>query len=671
MITFHHAWLKSWKARGLQIFVSLKQLSSTCHVSYLAALDTDHQHKFSLTYLFNFTVILFYTLKPVVPRSIYTLRRFTAELRCFGSPSLPQVMSQKGSSSTGILGLNIKIKHATELWEMTIKDMDEFGKIGVKSLSYNQSLIHSAYASTESIADSDLEDEQFRKMLASPRNPICDLFTVGEVVLWSLFRVVPSRFRRLSCGGVVLTSLALDEFSEWSAMVSKLRRGVLGSQERSELKEYWQMQSRLMGEGSGRANSVQNRMCWTRWRCRRCCSNIPAGLQGKYRQAVAAKSGEGSTGSSTSSGEEDRKTRSLEAENKELRARSDAMEKKERVQGGSRVSLLKEEEEETRKMCGEISWKSKMRPSVARNWMNRSKRCRRSYERSTDCRMFPRICRRASRSHCSTSCKRWRKGGTISCLRTRRCKRGKRYKASRTEEENLQKDSIAAEEEMRKLQEEVRQKEERHLFLSNKIDKNKMQDAEMVAELQNLQAAGRRGSNASQTGDDCLEASWQQLITLGANGIEVFAQKLHREMGAAQRQMPRREGGRRNSENEQEQGKANQKLVLPTPGGINQGAPASSLELDLPRVLSVPGEGGSAGKSGTQGDRKRGPSRSPGRHSMDMRKRMTMWEEWCLNQKRKKNNQGKDPKTLEENSQGRDPSTLERNSQAQETGKLQ
>ena len=78
----------------------------------------------------------------------------------------------------------------------------------------------------------------------------------------SLFCVVSSRFRRLSCGGVVFTSLALDEFSEWSAI-------------------------------------------------------IPAGLQGKYRQAVAAKSGEWSTGSSTSSGEEDRKTRSLDAENED------------------------------------------------------------------------------------------------------------------------------------------------------------------------------------------------------------------------------------------------------------------------------------------------------------------------------------------------------------------
>ena len=48
------------------------------------------------------------------------------------------------------------------------EDMDEFGKIGVKSLSCNQLLIHSDYDSAESIADSDLEDGQLRKMLASP-----------------------------------------------------------------------------------------------------------------------------------------------------------------------------------------------------------------------------------------------------------------------------------------------------------------------------------------------------------------------------------------------------------------------------------------------------------------------------------------------------------------------
>ena len=144
----------------------------------------------------------------------------------------------------------------------------------------------------------------------------------------------------------------------------------------------------------------------TRWRCRRGYSNNPAGLHGKYRKAVAAKSGEWSSGSSASSGEEDRRAQSLGAEHKELRPRINAMEKKEGVQKAPGIPFLKKG---TRKMCGESSWKSKMRLSVAEHWMNRRKSCRRSYERSTDCLLFPRKFRRVSRSHCSTSCKMWTK----------------------------------------------------------------------------------------------------------------------------------------------------------------------------------------------------------------------------------------------------------------------
>ena len=48
--------------------------------------------------------------------------------------------------------------------------------------------------------------------------------------------------------------------------------------------------------------------------------------------------------------------------------------------------------------------------------------------------------------------------------------------------------------------------------------------------------------------------------------------------------MPGREEGRRNSEDEQEQGKTSQQLVLPAPGGFNEGTPASSMELDLLHV---------------------------------------------------------------------------------------
>ena len=52
-----------------------------------------------------------------------------------------------------------------------IDDQDDTEEIGVKPLSYSQSLVHSAYDSAESIAtppDSDFEDEHLPKMLASP-----------------------------------------------------------------------------------------------------------------------------------------------------------------------------------------------------------------------------------------------------------------------------------------------------------------------------------------------------------------------------------------------------------------------------------------------------------------------------------------------------------------------
>ena len=70
---------------------------------------------------------------------------------------LPQVYEPKRIELDTLLDRNLEVEH---------QDMDEFGKIGVKSLSYNQSQIHSDYDSEESIVDSDLEDGQLREMLA-------------------------------------------------------------------------------------------------------------------------------------------------------------------------------------------------------------------------------------------------------------------------------------------------------------------------------------------------------------------------------------------------------------------------------------------------------------------------------------------------------------------------
>ena len=183
----------------------------------------------------------------------------------------------------------------------------------------------------------------------------------------------------------------------------------------------------------------------------------------------------------------------------------------------------------------------------------------------------------------------------------------------------MQKESAAAQEEMRKIREEIDRNEERFRQLSYKVDKNKMVDAELAAELQGLQTGEeRRGSNASHTGDCCMEDLWQQFVALGAYRIEVFVQRLQRKMGTAQGQTPGREEGRRNSEDEQEQDKASQQLALSASSWCNEGTPASSLELDLPRVRSALGECGGAGKLGTAKDeRKRLQSNSPSRRPME------------------------------------------------------
>ena len=68
-----------------------------------------------------------------------------------------------------------------------------------------------------------------------------------------------------------------------------------------------------------------------------------------------------------------------------------------------------------------------------------------------------------------------------------------------------------------------------------------------------------------------------------------------------------------NSENEQEQGRTSQQLVLPAPGGFNEGTPASGMEFDLLRGRCGHGECGGARNSGAANDRKRSLSNSPSR----------------------------------------------------------
>ena len=95
--------------------------------------------------------------------------------------------------------------------------------------------------------------------------------------------------------------------SGWQAMVSRRREGVRGSWVRSVRNEFSQERSRLMEGRNGFVNSVLSPTI-SRQGCGR-----------KYKQAVAAKTGDWSTNCSSSSGEEDEKSKRQEAEIKELR----------------------------------------------------------------------------------------------------------------------------------------------------------------------------------------------------------------------------------------------------------------------------------------------------------------------------------------------------------------
>ena len=114
------------------------------------------------------------------------------------------------------------------------------------------------------------------------------------------------------------------------------RRRSPGCRARSGPKEFWQKQSQSTVGRSGRANSVQNRMCGRGGVAGDVTITSRRSCTGSIGRRSLQSQGEWSTGSSASSGEEDRKARSMEAENKELRARIHAVEKEGRSTKGVR-----------------------------------------------------------------------------------------------------------------------------------------------------------------------------------------------------------------------------------------------------------------------------------------------------------------------------------------------
>ena len=194
----------------------------------------------------------------------------------------------------------------------------------------------------------------------------------------------------------------------------------------------------------------------------------------------------------------------------------------------------------------------------------------------------------------------------------------------------------------------------------------------MAAELQVLQAGEeRRGSNGSHAVDCCMETMVEQIFAMGTDQARskfdamcrMFFKRI--ETPAPPAQMLGK-GGRRNGEDEHEQGKTSQQLVLPAPGGFNERTPTSGVGLDL---LRAHGEGGGAGNSGAEKGAKKAFIQFPkstldGRGCTHMRivHGNGMREPLCEEPKEERNSQGTDPRTFEENRQGGDLGAPETNS---------
>ena len=158
----------------------------------------------------------------------------------------------------------------------------------------------------------------------------------------------------------------------WSLPLSlqtDFRSGMVGDGFHSQRRRSWIPGKERAERVLATATSIDGRpewVCefvWTRWRCRRCYDDIPAGLRGK---AIAARTGRWSTGCSTSSGDEGGKSKSLESENKWIRARLEALPKGSKAfHPGERAAWRK---------SGERTCTLRMRSRAERSWMSKKEK---------------------------------------------------------------------------------------------------------------------------------------------------------------------------------------------------------------------------------------------------------------------------------------------------------
>ena len=244
------------------------------------------------------------------------------------------------------------------------------------------------------------------------------------------------------------------------------------------------------------------------------------------------------------SGEQDRKSKNLEAKNKVLRARIEALEKK----GGERAQGARPSIQERKWHGGRVVNGHGRGGGVAAKKLDEQRRKLQNELREIE--KFSCLSKEVQERLKSNLQQQ------LQEVEQRRCdlmpehqkvqKRLQKIQSIQDRRRNLQKESAAAQEEMRKIREEKDRSEERFRKLSDKVDKNKMVDAEVAAELQGLQAGEERRGSGLLLGDDV-----GTVFRYGSESSRGFVPKGNwRRSG----QTSGNEQGRRDGECEQEQG---------------------------------------------------------------------------------------------------------------------
>ena len=136
----------------------------------------------------------------------------------------------------------------------------------------------------------------------------------------------------------------------------------------------------------------------------------------------------------------------------------------------------------------------------------------------------------------------------------------KRYKASRIKEGICRKTERQLKRRCGRSERKSIEKEERFRLLSDKSIRTEWQMRKWMQNFRDgRQEKKEEVTKHRKTGSCCMEEAWQHLVALGANQMEALLQRLQRKKGAVQGWMPGKEEGRRNSENEQGQGRKKEK----------------------------------------------------------------------------------------------------------------